>query len=375
MSIEQRDGKWMARWRDPDGRQRAKRFDTEQDAKDHLTLVEADKLRGVYLSRRTAPQLATIADEWLDASPHLSPVTQRTYRRDLDAYILPTFGKMRADRIDTRTIQRWIAAELKRLKPITVHRHFRTLRTLLNFARSMGYIAVNPCDNVNPPKVGRTDVRILTVDQVHAIADAINPRYRALVLVAAYAGLRWGEVVGLRRLDVDRTKITVAGQLQKIDGDWVRLEPKWASRRTITLPRSVADELHHHLDTYTGPAPTDLVFTNEHGNPIGGSFRGNVWAPACAKAGLGVEEWIKPPTKSGRGRYEYRRKVTGAPRFHDLRHTAASLAIATGAHPKAIQARLGHSSMAMTMDLYGHLMAGLDEDLADRLDDLNTGET
>jgi len=240
MSIEKRNGKWMARWRDPDGRQRAKSFTTRQAAKDHLTNVQSDKLRGVYSARRGAPPLTAVADHWLDASPHLSPVTARTYRRDLDAYILPTFGKIRADKIDARTIQKWISTELKRLKPITVHRHFRTLRTLMGFARRMGYIAVNPCDDVNPPKVGRTDVRILTVDQVNAIADAIGARYRALVLVAAWAGLRWGEVVGLRRMDIDGPKVTVAGQLQNIDGDWVRLEPKWASRRTVVLPASIA---------------------------------------------------------------------------------------------------------------------------------------
>lgn len=368
MSIEKRDGKYMARWRDPDGRQRAKRFRTRQEAKDHLTHVESDKLRGIYSARRGAPPLAVVADHWLDASPHLSPVTAKTYRRDLDAYILPTFGKTRADKIDARSVQQWIATELKRLKPITVHRHFRTMRTLLGFARRMGYIAKNPCDDVNPPKVGRSDTRILTVDQVNAIADAIGKRYRALVLVAAYAGLRWGEAVGLRRMDVDGPRVMVAGQLQKIDGKWVRLEPKWASRRTVTLPESIAVELAGHMDEFTGAEPSALVFTNEHGNEIGGSFRGNVWAPACAKAGLGKLEWIKSDEKGSRGRFEYRRKVTGAPRFHDLRHTAASLAIATGAHPKAIQARLGHSTISMTMDLYGHLMEGMDAQLAADLD-------
>lgn len=368
MSIEKRNGKWMARWRDPDGRQRAKSFTTRQAAKDHLTHVESDKLRGVYSARRGAPPLAEVADHWLDASPHLSPVTVKTYRRDLDAYILPTFGKVRADKIDARAIQRWISTELKRLAPITVHRHFRTLRTLLGFAQRMGYIAKNPCDDVNAPKVGRTDVRILTVDQVNAIADNINPRYRALVLLAAYGGLRWGEVVGLRRTDVDGAKVTVAGQLQNIDGDWMRLEPKWASRRTVVMPESIAVELAAHLDEFTGPEPGDLVFTNERGAPVGGSFRGNVWGPACVKAGLATEEWIKPKHRGNRGRYEYRRRISGAPRFHDLRHTAASLAIATGAHPKAIQTRLGHSTIAMTMDLYGHLMEGMDAQLAADLD-------
>ena len=368
MSIEKRGDKWMARWRDPDGTQRARRFDTEKAAQDHLVVVNADQRRGLSKAPTRAPILSIVADEWLESAVNLSPVTFRTYTRDLNAYILPTFGNVRTDRIEARAVQRWIATELKRLAPITVHRHYRTLRTLMGFARRMGYITENPCDNVTPPKVGRTDVRILTVDQVNAIADNINPRYRALVLLAAYGGLRWGEVVGLRRTDVDGAKVTVAGQLQNIDGDWVRLEPKWASRRTVVMPESIAVELAAHLDEFTGPEPGDLVFTNERGAPVGGSFRGNVWGPACVKAGLATEEWIKPKHRGNRGRYEYRRRISGAPRFHDLRHTAASLAIATGAHPKAIQTRLGHSTIAMTMDLYGHLMEGMDAQLAADLD-------
>jgi len=370
MSIEKRGDKWMARWRDPDGTQRARSFTTEKAAENHLVVVQADQRRGLYKAPTRAPILSAVAEEWLESAINLSPVTFRTYTRDLNAYILPTFGKVRTDRIETRAVQRWMGAELKRLAPITVHRHYRTLRTLLNFAKRMGYIQTNPCDNATPPKVGRTDVRILTVDQVNAIADNINPRYRALVLLAAYGGLRWGEVVGLRRTDVDGAKVTVAGQLQNIDGDWVRLEPKWASRRTVVMPESIAVELAAHLDEFTGPEPGDLVFTNERGAPVGGSFRGNVWGPACVKAGLATEEWIKPKHRGNRGRYEYRRRISGAPRFHDLRHTAASLAIATGAHPKAIQTRLGHSTIAMTMDLYGHLMEGMDAQLAADLDAL-----
>lgn len=370
MALERTATGWKARWREPNGKQRAKTFRTKRDANDHLAKVNADKLRGEYSTRTASPPLRDVADEWLDAAVNLSPVTLATYRRDFDTYLDPEFGSIRADRIDARTIQRWLTAELKRLKPVTVHRHYRTMRTLMGFAQRMGYIPRNPCDNVTPPKVGRTDVHILTVDQVNAIADALPARYRAMVLVSAYGGLRWGEVVGLRRCDIDGAKVTVAGQLQRIDDEWQRLEPKWASRRTVVLPASIALELAAHLDEFTGAGGDDLVFTNERGAPVGGSFRGNVWGPACVRAGLATEEWVRSSERSERGRYEYRRKVSGAPRFHDLRHTAASLAIATGAHPKTIQARLGHSTIAMTMDLYGHLMDGMDAQLAADLDAL-----
>lgn len=353
-------GYWQARWRDENGKQRAKFFDTKKAAENHVENMRVDIRRGTATATVGKITTVALAQQWLDAGVHLAPGTVETYRRDLSLYVLPTFGDLSVERVTAPAIQKWIAEELKRLAPSSVHRHYRTLRTLLGYAVTMGYLLTNPCDKVNPPRIPRREMETFTVEQIEAIAAAVNPRYRCFILVAAYGGLRWSELVGLRRMDINAARVTVAGQLLQIDGKWVRSDPKTlAGRRTLVLPESVAEELAQHLATFTGPKPHDLVFTNQHGNPVGVAFRWNVWYPACASIGLG-ERTIK----------NYKPAYANMPRFHDLRHTSVALAIAAGAHPKAIQQRLGHSSIAVTMDRYGHLMAGMDQDLAADIDAL-----
>ena len=361
MSVKKHpSGNWQARWRDEYGKQRAKFFDTKKEAERHVENVRVDIRRGEATAVVGKITMAALADQWIDAGVHLAPGTIRTYERDLRLYILPTFGDLQVGRMMPALIQKWIATELKRLAPSSVHRHYRTLRTLLGYAVNQGYLLNNPCDKVNAPRIPRREMETFTVEQIEAIAAAVNPRYRCFILIAAYGGLRWSELVGLRRMDINGARLTVAGQLLNFDGEWVREDPKTsAGRRTLVLPESVAEELAQHLATFTGPKPHDLVFTNRDGYPIGPSFRHNVWYPACASIGMG-----KRTIKNYKPAYE------DMPRFHDLRHTSVALAIAAGAHPKAIQQRLGHSSIAVTMDRYGHLMAGMDEDLAADIDNL-----
>jgi integrase len=353
-------GYWQARWRDENGKQRAKFFDTKKAAENHVGDVTANIRRGTATAVVGKITTVALSQQWIDAGVHLAHGTIQTYERDLRLYILPTFGDLPVNRLTGPAIQRWIATELKRLAPSSVHRHYRTLRTLLGYAVNQGYLLNNPCDKVNAPRIPRREMETFTVDQIEGIAAAVNPRYRCFILIAAYGGLRWSELVGLRRMDITGARLTVAGQLLNFDGEWVRSDPKTsAGRRTLILPESVAEELAQHLATFTGPKPHDLVFTNQQGNPVGVAFRWNTWYPACASIGMGMRT-IK----------NYKPAYANMPRFHDLRHTSVALAIAAGAHPKAIQQRLGHSSIAVTMDRYGHLMAGMDEDLAADIDAL-----
>ena len=362
MAIDKHRGKWRARWRDENGKQRAKSFDTKKAASDYVSGIGVDIRRGVRTSFDTSLRIDELAGMWLGASVHLAPGTIATYRRDLNRYVIPNLGNIKATELRAATIQRWLGEELTRLAPSSVHRHYRTLRTMMGWAVKQGLVPVNVCDQVNPPRIPQREMETFTVDQIEGIAAAVNPRYRCFILVAAYGGLRWSEVVGLRRMDINGARVTIAGQLLLMKGEWVREEPKTASgRRTIVLPESVAEELAQHLGEVTGPDPASLVFTNRDGHPIGPSFRHNVWYPACASIGMG-ERTIK----------NHKPAYANMPRFHDLRHTAVALAIAAGAHPKAIQQRLGHSSIAVTMDRYGHLMAGMDEDLAADIDSLRS---
>ena len=155
-------------------------------------------------------------------------------------------------------------------------------------------------------------------------------------------GLRWGELACLkrRRLNMLHASLEVAETIVEVRGKLTEGQPKSAaSRRTLALPPFLVEELRTHLDRFATHG--ELVFAGRDGGPMRRTnFRARVWLPAVKSAGL-------------------------APlRFHDLRHTAARLMIAQGAHPKLIQSRLGHGSIQVTFDVYGHLLPALDQELA-----------
>ena len=219
---------------------------------------------------------------------------------------------------------------------------------MLNVAVATELLQRSPCDGVKAPSVPATEMRFLTAAEVSRLAEEITPAFCAMVYTAAYTGLRWGELTGLRRgrVDIATRTLYVVEQVVRVDGQWLRKAPKTkAGRRRVGLPAGLADLLADHLATYSAPGVDGLVFPNRAGNPIHpSSFNTAHWKPAKVLAGI------------------------DGLRFHDLRHTAVALAIAQGAHPKAIQARMGHSSVQVTLDRYGHLFPELDADIAAGLD-------
>ncbi len=223
---------------------------------------------------------------------------------------------------------------------------------MFNAAVDSDLITRSPVRTLKLPKAQRTEMRFLNGSQVSALAEATGSEYRVLVLTAAYTGLRWGEITGLRieRLDLLRRTLTVTEAASEVRGHISFTEPKTtASRRSVVLPRFLCDEIAAHL---AADPPTDnaLVFTSPHGEPLRRTnFRRRIRIPATQAVSLdGV-------------------------RFHDLRHTHAAMLIAQGEHPKVIQSRLGHASITTTLNTYGHLFEGLDEAAADRLDDAWNG--
>lgn len=348
--------RWQVRWRDASGTQRAKIFDKKKAADDFWRSVTISPEELLEADAESIT-VAELGQRWLDACIHLAPGSIDTYRRDLTRYINPTFGDVAVRRIEATAIQRWLNEELKTLAASSVHRHYRTLRTMFGWASKQHLIAVNPCDRVQAPRIPHKEMQFLEIEQVEAIAAAIGARYRMLVLVAAYTGLRWSETVGLRRRDVHGDMITITGQLLWQDGKWKREMPKTtAGRRSVTMPPSIATGLAEHMEEFSGPGPDGLVFRNQQLNPVSTSFRMNSWAKACWKVGLG--ERTGP------------RSWTGFPTWHTLRHTHVAICVAAGLHPKQIQQRLGHSSISVTMDRYGHLMAGLNDTAAVQIDAL-----
>jgi integrase len=210
-------------------------------------------------------------------------------------------------------------------------------------------LARNPLAGVKPPRVERRDMRVLTADEVATLADTVDERYRARVLVGAYCGLLWGELAGLRRHRVDllHHSVQVVEALGLGEQGRLALLPvkTGASHRAVSLPILATAALEDHMGRSADPTRTGFVFTAPLGGHLdGNTFRNHFWLPAVAAARL-------------------------APlRVHDLRHTTAFLALAAGADVKVLQSMLGHASAAMALDRYGHLMPGQAASVAERLD-------
>jgi integrase len=189
----------------------------------------------------------------------------------------------------------------------------------------------------------------LTPEQVQALADTIDPHYATLVRFAAYTGLRAGEIGALRvgRLNLLRGSVEVAENLQEVNGRLVFGEPKTYEHRHVPLPPFLCEELARHLLDRPSD-PSDLMFTT----PGGGALRHNLFyqnkfKPAVVRAG-----------------------VPAGLRFHDLRHTFAAFCIASTADPYAVMKRMGHSSISVTYDTYGHLFPERNQEITDGLEEL-----
>ncbi|HET9443562.1 MAG TPA: site-specific integrase [Acidimicrobiales bacterium] len=247
-------------------------------------------------------------------------------------------------------IQQWLAGELERRSRAAVAKSYRMLRMILRTAIRMDVLVKDPCVNVKVPRPVRHEMRFLDAGQVEDLADAVHPAYRALVYVLGYAGLRWGEAAGLRRRNVDllARQVVVVEQLVELPGGGHRHGPpkSKAGVRRVSLPSFVCDVLGAQMAERSQPGAEGLVFVNTHGGALRRStFRRNAWLPATGRLGMAG---LRP---------------------HDLRHTAVALAIAEGAHPVAIQKRLGHADIATTLGVYGHLFPSLDEHIAQGMDE------
>jgi len=236
-------------------------------------------------------------------------------------------------------VQRWVK-ELGEagVGPDTVRRCHRLLKTILADAVEERMISESPCRRISLPRIVRREQLFLTAGEVEQLAGAIDALYTPLIYTAAYLGCRWGELAGLKRenIDLKRREIRIVGTLQDLGRDvsYVDENKTASSRRNISLPAFLAELLEKHLAN--APA-SEFVFVRPDGTWLRRTgFRRAEWKPALAAAGLDP-----------------------ALRFHDLRHTAAGLLIAQGAHPKEIQARLGHASITTTLNTYGHLWPSL----------------
>ncbi len=340
---------WQSRWRDPAGRQRAKNFDRKIDAERYLLAMETDKLRGRYTDPRLAKtELAGWMAEYQATRVNLGRQTQARDEATIRNHVLPRFGNWMIGSIQPIHVAQWVAdLDAARYAPATVRKAYQLLAAAMNAAVESGLIGRSPCRGVKFPKLKTmSTIRYLEPAEINVLADAIDPRYSAMVLTAAYTGLRFSELRAIRvdRFDALRRTIRVSESLVEIGGQFFFEKPKSeASRRTVRVPSFLVDALAAHLAKYADDS--GLIFSAPTGGPIRRSnFRRRIWLPA-------VEASVGQPCT-----------------FHDLRHSHAALLIAQGEHPKVIQERLGHASIKTTLDTYGHLFEGLDEAAADRLE-------
>ncbi|MEY2569022.1 MAG: hypothetical protein QOE35_3551 [Actinomycetota bacterium] len=338
---------WRARYRSPDGRERSKTFARRVDADQFLAQVEVDKARGSWIDpTRAQISVEDWAARWFATTTHLKPKTRYGYASLLRSRILPAFGRTAIGAIHPIDVAEWLSTmQADGLSASRCRQAYHVLGSILQAAVGNGRLATSPCVGVKLPRLPQLDMAFLRPEQLRALLNVVDARYRLFVEVLAIGGLRFGEAAALRRgrCDLLRSRLIVAESVADVSGTLHFGAPKTHQRRTVTLPRFLRDRLGEQLVALENDE--SLVFQAPTGGPIRYSnFARRVWKPALVEAGL--------PNMG----------------LHALRHTCAALLIAQGAHPKAIQSHLGHRSITTTLDRYGHLFEDEHDRLAERID-------
>ena len=336
-------------------------------AEQWLTMKEAEIQRGEWQAPKNEDEtVATWAERWMAAKVNLKPKTKADYEMRLRVHVIPRFGDAPISTITRADVQAWVQELVAQgLSASTVRHAVGTLSRILNEAVATGALVANPCQRISLPRLPKGKVESLTLDQVKALADAIEhpeiksagngarptgrhhfPEYGLLVRFAAFTGLRAAEVAGLkiRALDLDKGVVRITETLSEVRGHLYTVPPKTYQFRSVPLPEFLIKELREHLATLDDN-PDGYVFRAPTGTPLRWqNFYNHHFKPAVRQAGL--------PEST---------------RFHDLRHTFAAILIDQGAHPRAMMERLGHSSINVTLGTYGHLMPSLDEEITRKL--------
>jgi integrase len=349
-------GRWQVRYRTESGRRvtATETFRTRGDASRWLAKAEAEQGRGWIDPRAGEVLLADYATQWIDGRANLSPRTREIYEHQLRSHVLPRvaegvrpLGEQRLDRLTPELVRAWYAALVRTHGRSVAAKAYVRLRQVLGQAVDDERIARNPCRIDGGGMEHHPEQRTVTIAQLDGLADAVDGRYRALVLCAGLGGIREGELFALRRSDVDLEGGLIRVRRKRLrlaSGQVIEGQPKSrAGVRDVVLPVQAVDELREHLECWARPEPEAYVFTSPEGMPLErNNFRTRVWLPATAMLGL---DGLK---------------------FHELRHTAGTLAAQTGATTKELMARLGHSSTRAAM-IYQHTSAERDRRIAERL--------
>jgi len=326
-------------------------FATKTRAEQWLTRTEAELLAGDWIDPDSGLiSFGEYATAWVEERPNLRPNTVQVYRYVLNRHLLPTFGGRSIGNVEEPHVRTWRKTLLDSgASAATAAKAYRLLKSILNTAVDDGLIRRNPCRIRGAAADKSLERPVLTVRHVYALADAIEPHYRALILLAVFASLQWGELTALRRRDVDLSgrAVTIERSLTELPGGGYHYGPpkSLAGRRVVGCPDLIVPDLTWHLARFTGSDDDSLVFTIPGGTPLrDGNFRCRVWLPTLKAAGL-------PP----------------ATHFHDLRHTGNHFASAAGASLRDLMDCMGHASTRAAL-IYQHSTAERQRQVADAVD-------
>ena len=347
----------------PDGKPR-RHFETVRgrkgDAQKRLTELLSSLDKGVY----APPGRLTVAEHlknWLDGyvKTNCSQRTLDGYQTIVEQHLVPALGHIQLKRLNPQAIQSYYGKACERLSPRTVHHQHRVLSQSLKYAVRQGYLGRNPAELVDPPSPRKKAMRTLTPGELEVLLEnSQDSPYYPVIYTAVSTGLRQAELLGLRWRDVDpdiTLSLSVSQVLYKRRGICQFKEPKSEhSRRRVSMTPKLALFLRQYrlereaLYQQLGKELTldSLVFADVEGKPLNPPSLSRDFGRIAKKAGLnGV-------------------------RFHDLRHTFASLMLLKGAKPKVISEALGHASVAFTMDTYSHIIEGMQQEAMALLDEV-----
>lgn len=351
-------GRYRARYRGPDGRRYSAPtlFLTQRDARGWLALQQAEIIKGAWLppgaDEKPRPQLtlANYAEDWLD-NRDLKERTREHYRDLLDRQILPKLGKLPLASITPDDVRSWYAALGKDTPTLRAHA-YGLLRTMMGTAASDGKIAANPCVIRGAGTARRVKkIRPATLEELETLTAAMPEHQRLMVLLASWCALRFGELTELRRKDIDLENGVVRVERAVVrtdDGFQVTTPKSEAGVRDVAIPPHLLPAVAEHLDRFVDDDAAALLFPAKQGGHL---------APASLYRSFYTA-----------------REAAGRPdlRWHDLRHSGAVLAAATGATLAELMARLGHSTPQAAMR-YQHAAQGRDRKIATLLSEIAEG--
>jgi integrase len=339
----------------PDGKPK-RHFETVRGKKGNaqrcLTELLSSLDKGVY----TPPGKLTLGEHlqnWLQGyvKTNCSPQTLDGYQAIIEHHLAPNLGHLLLKQITPQAIQVYYGKACEKLSTRTVHHQHRILSQALKYAVRQGLLGRNPAELVDPPKPQAKTMRTLDPSEVSILLEAAEVSYYyGVIYTALSSGLRQAELLGLRwrDIDLDKPSISVNRVLYKRRGVCEFKEPKTArSRRLVAMTPKLAAFLREYkaeresLNLHLGRLLhlDDLVFANVDGEPLDPGVLSHSFARIAKRANLDNI------------------------RFHDLRHTFASLMLLRGAKPKVISEALGHASVAFTMDVYSHIIEGMHQTL------------